>query len=388
MKIKICGITTRWQTIKWFMLDNLRYAGDNGFDPYIICEPTDVFDNEDMGNIKYIPIPMNRGNVSPIEVLKVTFALYKQFKKEKFDIIQYASSNAGLYACIAGWFARVPVRIYCQWGISYTDYKGIKLFFYKMMERVTCMFSTHVQPDSYANLRFAVEEGLYSIKKGSVLNYGSACGVNMQRFDIAHKEEWRKKVRLKYCIPETDKVICFVGRLVPEKGINELFEAFLGLKEQNTTLLVVGPYYEVDRLNQELYLKAQAHPKIIFTGPVNNTEEFYAAMDFLVLPSYREGFGSVTLEAAAMGVPILVSNIKGPTDFVVDNYNGIIFDVQSVSSLLNAMKKAMSLSSYEYNILSMNAYYKVKKEFDSVEFKKVFIANRQSIISKKRKGNV
>ena len=124
-KIKIAGIATRGQGIKWFMLDNLRYAAQNGFEADVICEPTDMFKEEDMSLINYIPVPMQRGNVSPMKVLKCTWRLYRIFRKNKYDVVQFTSSNAGLYASIASWMARVPVRIFCQWGISYKeDYTG------------------------------------------------------------------------------------------------------------------------------------------------------------------------------------------------------------------------------------------------------------------------
>lgn len=164
-KIKIAGVATKAQGIKWFMLDNLRYAAKNGFESYIICELSDMFDGENLAGITYLPQKMSRGNVSPLEVIKSVRMLYKVFKKEKFDIVQYTSSNAALYGSIASWLARVPVRIYCQWGISYTDYTGIKKWFYKTMVKATCLFSTRVQPDSFSNLEFAIAENLYSRKK-------------------------------------------------------------------------------------------------------------------------------------------------------------------------------------------------------------------------------
>ena len=151
------------------MLENLKYAASKGWESYAISQPTEMFTEDILGSVKYIPVDIKWGNVSPWEVFKTIWHLYKIFRREKFGVIQYATSNAALYACIAGWMARVPVRIYCQWGISYTDFTGIKLWFYKTAEKVTCLFSTSVQPDSKANLKFSLEEGLYSEKKGSVL---------------------------------------------------------------------------------------------------------------------------------------------------------------------------------------------------------------------------
>ena len=381
-KIKIAGIATKAEGIKWFMLDNLRFAANNGFEPYIICEPSAIFDGEDLAGITYQPIPMQRGNVSLMEVLKSTWRLYNNFRNNRFEIVQYTSSNAGLYASIASWLARVPVRIYCQWGISYTDYTGFKLWFYKTMEKVTCMFSTDVQPDSFANLKFSQEEGLYGAKKGSVIHKGSANGVDMSRFDIANKLDWRCEIRKQYGISEETKVIGFVGRLVPEKGINELLESFTKLKANNTKLIIVGPYYEVERLEQELYNAAQQNPNIIFVGPVSNPAKYYAAFDFLTLPSYREGFGSVVLEAASMAVPTICSNIKGPTDFIRDGENGILCDVKSADSLYDALAKAITMTVEDYKQMSDTVYNDVKRDFDAKVFQKHFVADRIRLLKR------
>lgn len=378
---KICGVTTRSFTVEWFMLENLKYLTNNGYKAYVICEPTDTLKNVD--DITFYPIDMKRGNVSVWEVLRSVWQMIKIFRKEKFDIIQYASSNAGLYAAIAGWITRVPVRIYCQWGISYTDYTGIKYWFYKAIEKVTCCLSTNVQPDSHGNLEFSVTEKLYKRSKGNVVFNGSACGVSLERFDISKRDEWRNEIHQQFSISVDKKVFGFVGRLALEKGVNELLEAFLELDSPDAVLLVVGPYYGVDELNQEIYNKALNSENIIFVGPVSDPSKFYAAFDFLILPSYREGFGMVVLESAAMGTPIIVSDIIGPTEFVKDNHNGLYCDVKSASSLRSTMLKALSLSESEYLKLCENAYSDVSTKFNSNDFKEAFLKDRNSLLSKK-----
>lgn len=382
---KLCGIITKVFGIKAFMLENLRFASEYGpFESYFICEKSDDFSERELRSLTYIPIDINRGNVSPIEVLKCTFKMYKLFRQNRFDIIQYASSNAGLYASVAGWLARVPIRIYCQWGISYTDYTGIKLWFYKFMEKITCLFSTHVQPDSYANLEFAISEGLYKRSKGSVIGKGSATGVDMDKYDISKRNEWRSSIRSQYEIPKNAKVFGFVGRLVPEKGVNELFEAFFKIKDPNARLLVVGPNYEVERLNQKLWEKAHYDNRIIFCGSQSNTAPYYAAMDFLVLPSYREGFGAVVLEAGAMGIPSICSDIKGPTEFVKHRITGLICEVMSPDSLLAALNDALTMSEQEYEELANNAFTSVKNDFDAKVFRKQYLDNRENLLNNKK----
>ncbi len=378
---KFCGIVVKAFAIRAFMLDNLKYVHDKGFESAFVCEP-DNFTAEELGDVKYHPIKMGRGYVSPFEIIRVTYQLTKLFRRERFDIIQYSSSNAGLYAAVAGWLARVPVRVFCMWGLTFTDEKGMSRLFHKYLDKVICMFSTSVQPDSYANLKVAIDEKLIKPEKGCVIHKGSATGVDLDKFNIAHKEEWRKEVREQYNIPVDARVIGFVGRLVPEKGINELFEAFNRIDIPNTYLLVVGPYYNVEALNQELYKQAQANKQVVFVGPVLNTAKFYAAMDFLTLPSYREGFGSVVIEAAGLGVPTICSNIKGPTDFIKDNNNGILCEVKSAESLYQAINRALSLTQEEYTILCNNAYDSVKRDYDAKIFKTYFLKNRLELVER------
>ena len=379
-RYKICGIATKALGIKWFMLENLKYVGNHGFESYIVCEHDSMFEDGSIGNVKYIPIDLKRGYSSPYQVIKAIVSYCHLFRKEHFDIIQYTSSNAALFASIAGWITKVPVRIYCQWGMAYTEYKGFKRFFYRTAAKLTCFFSTNVQPDSFANLKYAIEDNLYPSYKGSVVYKGSACGVDMEKFNIRNKAEWRKTIRREFGIESDVYVFGFVGRLVKDKGLNELFEAFLSIKDSNSILLVVGPNYEIESLNQELYKKALANKRIVFVGKVDDIEEYYAAMDFLVLPSYREGFGSVIIEAAALAVPSICSGIKGPTDFVKHGVNGFVCEVKSAESLEEAMRKALDLTDFEYQQLSENAYSKVKDDFDAAIFKQFFLKDRISLI--------
>ncbi len=382
MEKKICSLYRVPYGIRAFMLNNLRYLSDKGgYECVIVCNQENPLTEEELGNIKYIPFDARRGNVSPWEVLKCTYKLYKIFKREKFSIIQYSTANISLYSCIAGWLAGVPVRVFCQWGIDYIDHKGFKRYFYKMMEKITCLFSTNVQPDSYANLKFAIDEHLYPLSKGNVIYNGSACGVDLNRFNIEKKQIWKKEISEQYHLPDDKMIFGFVGRLALEKGINELLKAYLDLKENNSILMMVGPYYGIEDLDQELYLKAQNSDNIIFVGPVPDVERFYAAFDYLILPSYREGFGLVVLEAAALGTPTIVSNIKGPTEFVKDNHNGLYFEVKNAASLKSVLKRALMSGDALCQCLSENAYADVCRDFDSTNFKQKFLEDRDRLLN-------
>ena len=247
---------------------------------------------------------------------------------------------------------------------------------------MTCFFSTNIQPDSNANLEFSVEEKLYQRDKAEVIYNGSACGVDLNKYDISKKEIWKKEILDQYDIPPNKKIFGYVGRLALEKGINELLQAFLELAPQDSILILVGPYYGIDALDQVVYKKAQDTANIIFVGPVSNAAKFYATFDYLILPSHREGFGLVVLEAAAMGTPIIVSNIKGPTEFVKDRHNGLYFEVQSAESLKNTLEEALNMDDSVYKELGNNAYTDVSKNYDCQEFKRLFLENRNKLLNK------
>lgn len=382
-KIKICGITTRSGTAK-IMVPTLTYVAEKGYDSYLICQPCNNFNNGAIAPITYIPVEMGRGAVSPMEVLKCTYRLYKIFKQQKFDIVQYASSNAGLYASIAAWMAHVPVRIFCQWGIPYTDYTGMKLKFFKFMEYFTCLLSTSVQPDSHLNRDWAIKEGLFKPKKGVVLGKGSAQGVSLKRFDIQKKTIWREEIRKQYQIPENVKVFCFVGRIVPQKGVNELMEAFIRIDRNDTYLFILGAPDEINSLDQELLTKIKKKKNVVFTGAVSDPERYVAASDYLVLPSYREGFPNTILEAGALGIPSIVTRINGMIDLIVEGKTGFVCEIKSADTLYCVMTKALTQTNEEYKTMSYNVYTTVKNDFDAEYIKECFYNNRQELIKKQR----
>ena len=378
---KICGITTLPGTLNSFMISNLEYVTDHEYDSYCISAPGSINSEK----VKFIPVEeMKWGIMSPIEFYKCVRKLYKIFKKESFDIIQYATSNAALCAAIAGWLAKIPVRINCQWGISYPIYKGWKRWLFYYSTKLVCRLSTSVQPDSKGNLKFSIENKLYPANKGVVIYNGSACGLDLEKYDFHKREEWRKEIFQEYNLYGYSIVYGFVGRLVVEKGLNELLDAFIRMNKPDACLMLVGSTKNVESLNQDLYNRAMSLSNIIFVGLVPNAAKYYAAFDFMILPSYQEGFGMSVLEAAGEGTPSIITNIKGPTELIKDGFNGLICNVKSSGSLLSAMQKAYEMSEDEYRSMATNSYNNAVSNFDNKEFKRLFLENRDSLIEKSK----
>lgn len=374
---KICFITTISITLRAFVLKTAEYLHENtDWDISFICSTDDKFSEMLPEYIHYYPVQMERG--ISLKGIKSMLEMKKIFKREKFDLIQYSTPNASLYASLAGFLAGIPVRLYCQWGMVFVGFTGLKRKIFKAEEKLVCSLSTWIEPDSNSNLRFAHEQGLYSQSKGSVIWNGSACGINLNKFDITKKSRYRKIVREKYGIPPDGFVFGFVGRVTREKGVNELLEAFKELND-SCYLIMVGPD-EVDAtINQELYEWSIKSDRVIYTGYTNIVEQYLSAMDCYVLASYREGFGMGVVEAEAMGVPVIVTDIPGPTDAMVDGETGTVVEKENSYSLRKAMIRMRDDAELAFRY-GQNAVDLARNNFEQEKFLKCILEDRKNLI--------
>ncbi len=377
---KVCYVTTIPLTLKAFVLNTAIYIHEHSdYDITFICSPEDGFAESLPEYIHYIPVTMKRG--VGFDGLKVIHQLTKIFKEEKFDLVQYSTPNAAVYASIAAKRAKVPNRVYCQWGISYVRFSGALRWAFKQLEKKVCASSTVVEPDSFGNLNFSHEEGLYDSSKSRVIWNGSASGVNVQKFDRSYKEEWRKQIREEYHIPENAFVYGFVGRVTRDKGVNELFAAYKNILSvyPDSYLMLVGMADSTDTLDQELYNWAKNESHVIFTGHTNVVEQYVSAMDVYVLPSYREGFGSSIIEAEAMGVPVIVTRIPGPLNAMEENKTGLVVELKDVNSLQKAMKEIYTNTSLREEF-GNNAYVFATGKFEQQQLFAYILQDRKAIL--------
>lgn len=366
---RICFVTTIYMTYKSFLKNLSIYLHDTGeYDISLICADEQEA-HEDVPNfVHYFPVKMERGvSLSMFESIK---QIQVVLEKEKFDIVQYSTPNAAFYTSIAAKKAKVPVRLYCQWGIRYMGFEGWKRVLFKKLEKITCDNSTFIEVESDNIREFSLKEKLYTADRSCVIWNGSASGVDLSKFDISKKEQWNNEIRTKYGISENDVVFSFAARLTADKGINELLEAFTNLVEKydNIKLLVMGGMDDSGSINNELVKIAKNSGKVIFTGSVPDVERYYAASDVFVAPSYREGFGLVVIEAESMALPAIVSNVPGQIDAIVPNETGLDCVVKSASSLQEQMEKLI-LDTELRKRLGENAQKFVE---DNFEQKKLF----------------
>ena len=366
---RICFVTTIYMTYKSFLKNLSIYLHDTGeYDISLICADEQEAHEDVPDFVHYFPVKMERGvSLSMFESIK---QIQVVLEKEKFDIVQYSTPNAAFYTSIAAKKAKVPVRLYCQWGIRYMGFEGWKRTLFKKLDKITCDNSTFIEVESDNIREFSLKEKLYTADRSCVIWNGSASGVDLSKFDISKKEQWNNEIRKKYDISENDVVFSFAARLTADKGINELLEAFTNLVEKydNIKLLVMGGMDDSGSINNELVKIAKNSGKVIFTGSVPDVERYYAASDVFVAPSYREGFGLVVIEAESMALPAIVSNVPGQIDAIVPNETGLDCVVKSSLSLQKQMEKLI-LDTELRKRLGANAQKFVE---DNFEQKKLF----------------
>lgn len=376
MKVKICYIVTVPITIRSFFIPQLKYLANNGFDVSVVCSKDELLQQELGNTITYHPIEMPRG-ISFLGSLKAVWELFCYFREEGFDFIQYSTPNAAMYASIAGRLANIKVRNYHLMGFRYLGTKGILRFILKKMEKISCNYSTHIECVSNSNLEIGIKEKVLKKEKAQVVWNGSSGGVDLKRFDYSKRLTYRKEIRSKYGLSESDFVFGFVGRITKDKGVNELLEAFLSIEDAK--LLMVGKEEGASTLNQRIYNVSMENSNIIFVGQVKDVEKYYAALDVLILPSYREGFGNVIIEAAAMGTPAIVSNIPGPIDAVEIGKTALVVNKKDTDSLLEAMKKIQRM---DYIEMGVQAEQFAREKFDSETLCRKILETKKEILSK------
>jgi glycosyltransferase involved in cell wall biosynthesis len=296
--------------------------------------------------------------ISPFKDLKAVVRLYRFLKKEKPLIVHTHTPKAGTVGMMAAKLAGVPVRMHTVAGLPLLEIQGKKRKLLNLIERITYACATHVYPNSFEMKDIIVKERFCKPQKLKVLGNGSSNGINTSYFDPSHYSE-DQKIRFKdvWNISPDDFVFIYVGRIVKDKGINELVNAFKRLcnKYSNIKLLLVGPFEpELDPLLPETEKIIKDNNKIITTGFQTDVRPFFLTSDLLVFPSYREGFPNVVMQAGAMDLPSIVSDINGCNEIIIDGKNGVIIPVKDEDTLYQKMEE-LFINKTLYAALKANA---------------------------------
>jgi glycosyltransferase involved in cell wall biosynthesis len=284
---------------------------------------------------RFIPLAIRR-KVSPLRDLQVLIQLTILFRRERFALVHSIMPKTGFLAMLAGMLAGIPNRMHTFTGQVWANKRGGKRNALKMFDKLIVAFATHILVDSPSQRDFLVSEGVLKPGKGIVIGHGSICGVSSEQF---HPDaEVSGEVRAELGISPEQTVLLFLGRLNRDKGILDLAAAFANIasRRSDVVLVLVGAEEDVpyDRVQQICGVYRDRLRRVSFTP---DAQRYMAAADIFCLPSYREGFGQVIIEAAASGVPTVASRIYGITDALEDGKTGSLFPAGDVAALTRSL---------------------------------------------------
>ncbi len=329
----ICFVATIPDVVYAFLKDHINASAEK-WPVTVISNPKDAKLLIGL-NARFIPLDIQR-KISPWNDLLVLFKLIGLFRRQHFDLVHSIMPKTGLLTMLAAKLSGVPVRIHTFTGQVWANKQGWKRTALKQFDKLIVSFATHILVDSPSQRDFLFAEGVLPLEKGQVIGHGSICGVDRQRFHP--DEQSRAVVREELGIAQNQKVILFLGRLNRDKGMLDLAAAFADIasRRSETALVLVGaeedvPFAQIQNLcgkyRDRLY-------RVSFTP---HPERYMAAADIFCLPSYREGFGQVVIEAAACGVPTVATRIYGITDAVEDDFSGLLFPPGDVTELTDKL---------------------------------------------------
>ncbi|CEK10249.1 Glycosyl transferases group 1-like protein [Legionella hackeliae] len=309
--------------------------------------------------------------------------LIKLFRAERFDIVHSNTPKAGLLCAIAGKLAGIPIRIHTFTGQTWATIGGVKRLILKFCDKLIGHLNTSCYADSPSQRDFLINSKIIKENKISILGSGSLAGVDITRFNQENFTDIEKTtIRESLNISKDQLVLLFVGRVTKEKGIFELIDAFAELLKCHIDiiLLVVGPFEQNIEQEIKIYSNEKCGDKVIFSGFSVEPEKFIAIADILCLPSYREGFGTVVIEAAAMGVPTVGTKIYGLTDAVVDKQTGLLVEPRNIKDLTIALNQLIEDPQLRLK-LGQNAKMRALNEFDSRKFDTFVISEYEKLLA-------
>ena len=359
--MKIIRTSTIPTSLNVFCRGLFQELKEDGYDLVAVSSPGPALDElEKRENVRAYRVPMQR-HISPLKDLKSLWQLIRVFHKEKPEMVHSITPKAGLLSMIAAWICRVPVRLHTFTGLIFPTSTGFKQKVLILTDRITCSCATHIVPEGEG-----VKDDLlkFNITKKTlkVLGHGNIRGI-----DLKHYSKTSQVIEKASEIRRSD--VCtyiFVGRVVRDKGINELIRSFelLNRKNPQTRLILVGSFEpNLDPLNPEILEEINTNPAIETVGKQNDVRPWLAASDIFVFPSYREGFPNVVIEAGAMDLPSIVTDINGSREIIEDGKNGIIIPPHDAEALYKAMLSLYQDQEYR-NKLSANARNMIATRFE------------------------
>jgi glycosyltransferase involved in cell wall biosynthesis len=356
-------VTTVPETLATILRHQPRHLS-RSFEVHLVtsCGPllTNVVEEE---HAQVAIVPMVRG-IHPLRDIRAIASMLRVVRRVKPDIIHSYTPKAGLVAMVAGLINRVPVRVHTFTGLIFPTAVGLKRLVLMAVDRVIACGATHVVPESQGVLR-DLQEHRITRKRLEVIGYGNIAGVDTAWFhrDAPGVQSAAKQLRKFLQLKADDFVFCFVGRINRDKGISELLAAFDRLPS-NAHLIVVGAVDNTAPVSNEASQLLASHARVHALGFLDDVRPALCVSHALVLPSYREGFPNVVLQAGAMGLPVIATDVSGSNEVVEPSFNGWVVPVRQVPPLAAAMIECMNQSGLRREKMGRNARMRVQERYE------------------------
>lgn len=326
--------------------------------------------------VRTVGVPMSRA-ISPFKDFISLFKLIALFRRENPCIVHANTPKASLLGMLAAWICRVPNRIYLVTGLRFETTTGMMRFVLKSMERITCFCATKVIPEGDGVKATLIKENITKKPLRKILN-GNINGINIGYFD-RNADIMQEAARIRR--NPSEFIFVFIGRMVKDKGVNELVRAFdrLSKEVKDVRLLLLGRFEDkLDPISPLSRKIIEENDRITFAGYQADVRPFFAASDVAVLPSYREGFPNVILQAGAMGIPSIVTDISGCNEIIVNGQNGLIVPSKDEESLYDAMRK-MATDPKLVRSLAVNSRHMIACRFSQSDVWNALLAEYKSL---------
>lgn len=332
---KICIVTTTPLIVNFFLGNIIEALARRYVVSLIVNTDDGVTFRKLPSGIKVYSVPLER-KTAPLKDLVASWHLWQIFRREHFDAVHSFAPKAGLLAMLAAKLAGIPVRIHTFQGEVWAARRGILRWLYKSLDTVTAKCTTDALVISHSERDFLIRQGVLVEDHSRVLADGSVCGVDATRFETAVRDS--AAIRNQLGIAADKIVFLYLGRLTRDKGVLDLARAFAAVaaRHNNTELLIVGP--DEENLTSEIRRRCgNAGTRVHIHGYTDHPERYIGAADVVCLPSYREGFGMVLIEAGAAGLPVIASRIYGIADAILDSETALLHSPGDVAELANHM---------------------------------------------------
>lgn len=366
MPLRVAHIAASDQTLSQLLLNQLQHFRDAGIEVAGISARGPHVDDLDRAGIQFYEVPVTR-RFGPLADLRALFALYRLLRRERFDVVHTHTPKGGLLGQYAALFARVPLRVHTIHGLYFPGFmRPSQRWMYVLLEKITLAFSHYNFSQNPEDLPIAIDEGIVSAERLEQIGNG----ISLVRFDPGRiSDHERREIRSELGYGDDELIVGMVGRLVEEKGYLEAFEAARLVKERiaNARFIFIGGFEnKADAIRPDALERMGIADVAQLLGHRRDVERLYAAMDVFMLPSHREGFPRAVMEAAAMGKPCVVTNVRGCRQTVVHEENGLLVPARDPAALADALERLLR-SGEERERMGMASRAKAIREFDETK---------------------